>query len=78
MSVKTTQIYSGSGGGLGLKREKYFSRPPPTRAIIPVACPLGMFENLFVAGRSNAQTKTAHTPLRRQSNFALDVIFMVG
>ena len=39
------QNYLGDGGRFGRKREKYFSRPPPTRAIMIDARPLDTFEN---------------------------------
>ena len=43
--LRECQNYLGGRGRFGRKREKYFSRPPPPRAIIPDARPLGTFEN---------------------------------
>ena len=62
ISVKTTQTYSGSGGGLGLKREKCFSRPPPTRAIIPVACPSVRLKITMatINGKTRAISRLSH------------------
>ena len=36
---------SGMRAAVMLLQSLYFSRPPPPRAIIPDACPLGTFEN---------------------------------